>query len=271
MATRMQRSSRKLNDCGLSTSLYSSCYPDSLTENAARAASNASMSGFSDYHHSEYGGGVMPSQEGVRFYIGEDHDDDDQADMGVDAAAALEAGGSDTLSLFEEFEHSQLQRVLVNQVGPEILGLFTANFGTSASVQGLVELMPSIIEDLLHLSAGEPYGVRGANLIVLLGKPLPRSSTVRKSSVMSANSSASVSSGYDEAQATSAAAEVTTVLGTTKLCAETVTTFNLILTMREGRTPLNSIKNWMAANVFKSKQCVVLEPQFTLRKKMLYR
>jgi len=271
MATRMQRSSRKLNDCGLSTSLYSSCYPDSLTENAARAASNASMSGFSDYHHSEYGGGVMPSQEGVHFYIGEDHDDD-QADMGVDAAAALESGsgGSDTLSLFEEFEHSQLQRVLVNQVGPEILGLFTANFGTSTSVQGLVELMPSIIEDLLHLSAGEPYGVRGANLIVLLGKPLPRSS-VRKSSVMSANSSTSVSSGYDEVQATSAAAEVTTVLGTTKLCAETVTTFNLILTMREGRTPLNSIKNWMAANVFKSKQCVVLEPQFTLRKKMLYR
>ena len=55
--------------------------------------------------------------------------------------------------------------------------------------------------------------------MVVLGKPLPRSSA-RKCSVNSANSSASVNSGYDEAQQDSA--EVTTVLGATKLCAETV-------------------------------------------------
>ena len=62
----------------------------------------------------------------------------------------------------------------------------------------------------------------GANLIVLLGKPLPRS--VRKSSVNSTNSSSSVSSGYDDAAGAQQAndpAEVT-VLGSAKLCAETV-------------------------------------------------
>lgn len=264
--------------------MYSTCYPESLTESAQRAASNASMrsdaSAVFAAHHSEYGGGRMLMHESgssVRFYIGEDHednmDDHHQLDLGIDAAAALESSsssssGSDSLSLYEEECHTGLQRVLIHKVGPEILALFAYHFGTSTVVEGLSEMMPSIIEDLLHLSSGEPYGVKGANLMVVLGKPLPRSS-VRKSSVNSANSSASVNSGYDEAQQDSA--EVTTVLGATKLCAETVTTFNLILRLREGRSLQNAFKNWMAANVFKSKQCVVLEPQFTLTKRMLYR
>jgi len=281
----MQRSGGKIfNDCGLSTSLYSTCYPESLSENAERrAASNASMRSSLDVvfhsHHSEYGGmgRLMPqdarrssSSGGVRFYIGEAADED--LDVAVDAAATLASESSDSLSLFEEEVHIGLQRVLNHSIKRQIHTLFSANFGMSTSVAGLEEVLPSLIEDLLHLSEVEPYGVKGANLIVLLGKPLPRSG--RKSSVNSNNSSSSVSSGYDDAagahQANDPAEEVT-VLGSAKLCAETVTTFDLILTLRESKTQFQQFKNWMAANVFKAKQSIMLDSKFTLRKRMLYR
>jgi len=279
----MQRSDRKFNNCGLPSSLYLTCYPESLSENAHRAASNSSMAaGSSDndvFHHSEYGGhhrrgtAAAPARmavdknanvgdESVKFYIGEDNED-----------GLMEPSHTDSLSLYEEECQYGLQKVLTQSLNCQILGLLASNFGLSTSVIGLADVLPAIVNDLLHLAEDEPYGVRGANLIVQLDKSPQRQpasqATGRKSSVMSTTSSASVNSS-DELPHEPHPAE-TSLLGTLKLCTETVTTFELILTLREGKNLAVLIRNWMAANVFKSKQIVVIEPQFTLRKKKLYR
>merc|ERR1712029_241652 len=272
---KMLRSDRMFNNCGLPSSLYLKCYPESLSENAHRAASNSSMLDNDVFHHSEYGGehrgagrtiqDKNAKTDGVKFYIGEDEEV-----MGDSATPAVRQ--SDSLSLYEEECQYGLQKVLTKSLNYQFLGLFASNFGLSTSVIGLTEVLPPIVNDLLHLSEDEPYGVRGANLIVRMDKsPGAGRSSVRKSSVMSSTaSSASVNSGHSDENHSDHPLD-TKILGTLKLCMETVTTFELILTLREGKNLAVLIRNWMAANVFKSKQIVVIEPQFTLRKKKLYR
>jgi len=217
----------------------------------------------------------------VTFYIG--------SIEAADEDVEIEDESEDCGSCYEEECHFGLQKLLSHSLKEQAMSLFCSHFGAGTSVLGLTEVLPSVITQLLHLSEDEPYGIRGANLTLVLDRPTSSSSRAssRKSSVMSTTSSSSSgnstsSGGGGSGNGSCNAASVglnggnrnelaeCDVLGTMKLCYETVTTFELILTLREGRNLAVSIRNWMA-NVFRSKQVVVIEPSFTLHKKKLYR
>lgn len=272
----MQRT-RRFNNCGLSSSVYQNCYSDSLADNARSASvcSIQTMEMSESECQSDSKANYHRSKE-VTFYIG--------STSGADEDMGHESEEDDCGSCYEEECHFGLQKLLSHSLKEQAMSLFCSHFGVGTSVLGLTEVLPSVITQLLHLSEDEPYGIRGANLTLVLDRPTSSSSRAssRKSSVMSTTSSrssagngstASSSSGngnsFNDNQHHNELSE-SNVLGTMKLCYETVTTFELILTLREGRNLAVSIRNWMA-NVFRSKQVVVIEPSFTLHKKKLYR
>lgn len=174
--------------------------------------------------------------EKVKFYIGE-HDPVDDEEW------------------FPEEECLPgLSRLLKDNLMCQIKYLFGVEVG------GLSKLMPSIVNQILFLAEDEPYGVRGANVVVDLERPF----LARKSSTMSTTSSSTsiVSDGAGESDVIN--------LGQVKMCKDTVTTFNLILTFKTERNVGVAIRNWMA-NLVRSKPVVVIESNFTLRKRRLYR
>jgi len=267
----MQRTQR-FNNCGLSSSVYQTCYPDSLTNNARRASVCSIQTlepvepADNHHHHSEKLGRYGESKE-VTFYIGSSN----TAAYEEDDACGQES--EDCGSSYEEECHFGLQKLLSQSLKDNMLALFHSNFGAETSVLGISDILPSVITQLLHLSEDEPYGVRGANVILVLDRCTSSSkSSSRKSSVMSTTSSGCSRSGFhsDAQNHHHAEPNESDVLGTIKLSYETVTTFELILTLREGRNLAVSIRNWMA-NVFRSKQLVMVEPNFTLHKRKLYR
>lgn len=294
------------NNCGLSCSVYQTCYPDSLTDSAKRASSVSSIQTMeSDSLHptekaataatnmSRANAAAAAASSGgkppVTFYIADDHDDE----LSTPATATGERHHGDHhesddygSSIYEEECHFGLQKLLSHNLTEQVSSLFGCNFGSETSVLGLSEVLPSVIDELLHMCEDEPYGVRGANLTLVLERPRPRrrgttsvstssssASSSRKSSVMS-NSSGGSSAGKAAALDTDVnannQANCPLVLGSIKMCYETVTTFELILTLREGRNLAVSIRNWMA-NVFRSRQILVIEPNFHLLKRKLYR
>jgi len=278
----MQRT-RRFNNCGLSSSVYQTCYSDSLMDNA-RSASVCSIQTMemseSESHPAEKTttNNNRAAGKEVTFYIG--------SIEAADEDVEIEDESEDCGSCYEEECHFGLQKLLSHSLKEQAMSLFCSHFGVGTSVLGLTEVLPSVITQLLHLSEDEPYGIRGANLTLVLDRPTSSSSRAssRKSSVMSTTSSSSSAGNGNGSTASSSSGNgngfndyqhhnelsESDVLGTMKLCYETVTTFELILTLREGRNLAVSIRNWMA-NVFRSKQVVVIEPSFTLHKKKLYR
>ena len=61
------------------------------------------------------------------------------------------------------------------------------NFLFGNQVVGLAQLMPALVNQILFLAEDEPYGVRGADVIVAIERPL----VTKKPSVMSTTSSSS--------------------------------------------------------------------------------
>jgi len=285
----MQRSSRKYTrlDCGLSSSLYMSCYSETCDHRPATTTASAPL-----LDDKSSGGDVFypiaAPQSDVRFYIGSGWGGVGQkGDVGESEDGSLldgsvrnpsrrlsnvsEASSAfDCLSQHSVFEEEclyGLQKMLTRTLNRQIPALMEST-GSPVSLLGLAEALPAIISDLLHLSEEEPYGVRGANLIVRLDRQPPTSwaarNWIRKSSAHARDSDTrklvSSTHSFDS-----------TSLGTIKICPETLTTFELLLTLREGQSLALLIKNWMSANIFKSKQTLVIKPQFSLVKRKLYR
>jgi len=286
----MQRSSRKYTrlDCGLSSSLYMSCYSETCDHRPA-TTTTASAPLLDD---KSSGGDVFypiaDPQSNVRFYIGSglggvgqkgdalEGEDGSLLDGSVrnpsrrlsnvsEASSAFDCLSQH--SVFEEECLYGLQKMLTRTLNRQIPALMEST-GSPVSLLGLADALPAIISDLLHLSEEEPYGVRGANLIVSLERQPPTSwaarNWIRKSSAQTRDSDTrklvSSTHSFDS-----------TSLGTIKICPETLTTFELLLTLREEQSLALFIKNWMSANIFKSKQTLVIKPQFSLVKRKLYR
>jgi len=285
----MQRSSRKYTrlDCGLSSSLYMSCYSETCDHRPATTTASAPLLDDKSSGEVFYPIAALP-QSDVRFYIGSgsvgagqkgdvaESEDGSLLDGSVrnpsrrlsnvsEASSAFDCLSQH--SVFEEECLYGLQKMLTRTLNRQIPALMEST-GSPLSLLGLADALPAIISDLLHLSEEEPYGVRGANLIVRLERQPSTSwaarNWIRKSSAQARDSDTrklvSSTHSFDS-----------TSLGTIKICPETLTTFELLLTLREEQSFALLIKNWMSANIFKSKQTLVIKPQFSLVKRKLYR
>lgn len=129
------------------------------------------------------------------------------------------------------------------------------------TIVGLHSTLTEAVHDILHLSEEEPYGVRGATIILKMAD-------------------ASVSFGGKFKNPDAAGGAVTpagattkeeTTLGVIAVDTSTVSTFNLTLVLKEERRWDLSLKNWFKGQFTGGKREQLISSEFTVRKEKLYR
>ena len=146
----------------------------------------------------------------VKFYIGESEE-----------VANQDESANQEKPCYEEECLLGLQKILTERLFNQLIHLLgNVGFDGPYSIVGLNELINKVVNQVLHFSEDEPYGVRGANMIVMLERPLQTRSFARKSSVLSTTSS--TSSTYDHFSDDSRHETDLETLGHIKMCIKTV-------------------------------------------------
>ncbi len=147
----------------------------------------------------------------------------------------------------------QVQRLIRNQLG-ECCDDSNADCDGGVAILGLRRALDPAVHAMLRLAEDEPYGVRGANIFVQLASDDDNND--KKKDAPSVN------------------------LGSIVVDETTVSTFNLVLRLREVRSLFSvvQLRNWLGRWTRGSKwwkvgphRHVVISPHFQLKKEKLYR
>jgi len=160
-------------------------------------------------------------------------------------------------------------KFLADQLESQVSELFQTAFGETYSLWALRRTLNLAIADLVNLSEEEPYGVKGANIIVKFSKlqDKPSNGKEQDSKMLKQRRSSSLSTSSISSDQFDAAE----TLGNFQMCKNTVSTFELILSLKEEKRQLGLlIRNWLSP-LTGSKKVHVISPEFSLTKRKLYR
>lgn len=209
--------------------------------------------------------------------IGEDLEEDE---IGEDAfhhdfGMQLQANDSDSddFGVYSYDTQESLESVkscLADRLETKILEIIKDTYQEEFSTWALRNTMNFVIPDLIRLSEDEPYGVKGANIILKFSKLQDKHdghqspskfSKLRRSSNISSCSTSSEHDGFEGA----------VTIGDFKICNDTVSTFELVLILKEEKRDLGqSIRNWLS-HLTGSKKINEVSSEFSLTKRKLYR
>lgn len=241
-------------NCGLSSSVYQRCYPVSLTRKAS-LCSIGTCDG-SDHPSGYYGGFNNNNNNNLAEDDGHGSQwDDNQTERKAEEDRNVDYLDDATISCCYEEEcgfglHDLLTEKLEEQITPLLQSVVAASPSTSVVFPGLSSVLSMAINDILRLSEDEPYGIRGATVILKLGT-LPSSARWIDNSKV------------ENKERT---------LGIIALDQAAVSTFEVTLVLFEEKHFAVSLKNWLKATIARgSAQVSVISPKYLITKKKLYR
>jgi hypothetical protein len=180
---------------------------------------------------------------------------------------------SDDFGVYSYDTQESLESVkscLADRLETKILEIIKDTYQEEFSTWALRNTMKFVIPDLIRLSEDEPYGVKGANIILKFSKLQDKHdghqspskfSKLRRSSNISSCSTSSEHDGFEGA----------VTIGDFKICNDTVSTFELVLILKEEKRDLGqSIRNWLS-HLTGSKKINEVSSEFSLTKRKLYR
>jgi len=160
-------------------------------------------------------------------------------------------------------------KFLADQLESQVSELFQTTFKESYSIWALRRTMNLVIPELVNLSEDEPYGVKGANIIVKFSKLQDKQNNTKEqdSKILKMRRSSNLST----CSLSSDQFDAAETLGDFQMCKNTVSTFELILSLKEEKRQLGLlIRNWLSP-ITGSKKIHVISPEFSLTKRKLYR
>jgi len=161
--------------------------------------------------------------------------EEEEADWGQHGASFFDEDSEEESQPGRRGLHSMLTDLLTEQVEVLLSKYFSPTSKPHPS--GLRRAMDAVVHDALIQSEEEPYGIRGATMKVRLAN-----------------------------------GKETVTLGSVVFDSNTVSTFNLILTLSEEHSLAVALKNWLGLAIAGGyKVDRVISQRYTLRKEKLYR
>lgn len=222
----MWSSSSQVHDCGLSSSVYQRCYPESLARKAS-LCSIQTLDGNSENNpmwrrdscHQWYPSGACQGCSTAECQAWNEPRDHDQVGCCLEEECAY-----------------GLIHLLTEKLEKQAQHLFGTLYGRDLKPLGLRNTLEIAAGHILHLSEDEPYGIRGAKLILKFK-----------------------SHKGDER-----------TLGVIAMDSATVSTFELVLVLQEERQLGVSLRNWLG-QITGAAQALLLSQHYSLKKRRLYR